>query len=511
MAPMTTSSAVVYVRARAARIDPITPLVGLVALAVYSLHGFGGVLNRDLGVYAYAGQQFADGVPPYEGILNRAGPLAHMLPGVGMVAGRLVGVDDVTSARVLFMLFAVGTVCATYLVGRDLFSSRLAGLASAASLLSFLGFIEYATNGPREKTPMVLFVLLAMWMLTRQRFLAAGVFIALAALTWQPAFLLAVTAGVLAAVLRPERRIRSLAEIGIGGAVTTAAFAVYFLATGALNAFYEGFFGINARYSGAVGFDQRPAYMWGVLRDAYGASIWIFLFGLLALVVAAVAAAVLPTQRSRPDTSLRVAFGVATLVVLVWTWRDINGWPDLFVLLPSAALGVGAVVAEVEARVPARAARAVLIGVTAWVLAATAYAGVYSVTERSDKLAREQASVDAVLGSMPAGATMMSIQAPQVMVLSDRTNPTRLQMLPPSIRHYVDRTYPGGVSGFAAWVAQLEPTILAIHGRDAWLTPVLAGRYKRVGSGLGWGWYMARTAGAEAISEVIEALHGPPS
>ena len=145
-------------------------------------------------------------------------------------------------------------------------------------------------------------------------------------------------------------------------------------------------------------------------------------------------------------------------------------------------------------------------------LAATAYAGVYSVTERSDKLAREQASVDAVLGSMPAGATMMSVQAPQVMVLSDRTNPTRLQMLPPSIRHYVDRTYPGGVSGFAAWVAQAaKPTILAVHGRDAWLTPVLAGRYKRVGSGLGWGWYMARTAGAEAISEVIEALHGPPS
>ena len=87
---MTTSSAVVYLRARASSLDPITPLVGLVALVVYSLHGFGGVLNRDLGVYAYAGQQFADGVPPYEGILNRAGPLAHMLPGVGMVAGRLV-------------------------------------------------------------------------------------------------------------------------------------------------------------------------------------------------------------------------------------------------------------------------------------------------------------------------------------------------------------------------------------------------------------------------------------
>jgi 4-amino-4-deoxy-L-arabinose transferase-like glycosyltransferase len=511
MAPMTTSSVAVFLRARASSLDPITPLVGLVALVVYSLHGFGGVLNRDLGVYAYAGQQFADGVPPYEGILNRAGPLAHMLPGVGMVAGRVVGVDDVTSARVLFMLLAAGAVCATYVVGRDLFLSRWAGLASAASLLSFLGFIEYATNGPREKTPMVLFVLLTLWMLTRHRFLAAGAFVGLATLTWQPAFLLAMTAAVLAALLRPGRRIRSLAEVLVGGAVTTLVFAAYFLTTGALDAFYQGFFEINARYSGAVGFDDRPAYIWGALGDAYGASLWIFLFGLLALLVAAVAAAAVPSRRLRPDASLRVAFGAATLLGLVWTWRDVNGWPDVFVLLPSAALGVGAIVAEVEARVPARAARVVLIGVTAWALAATAYATVYSVTERSDKLAGEQASVDAVLRSMPADATMMSVDAPQVLVLSDRTNPTRLLVLPPSIQRYVDRTYPGGLRGFAAWLAEREPTVLAVHGNDTWLAPVLASSYKRVGSGPGWGWYMAKSAGPEAIRNVIDALHSPPS
>ena len=352
MAPMTTSSAVVYVRARASSLDPITPLVGLVALVVYSLHGFGGVLNRDLGVYAYAGQQFADGVPPYEGILNRAGPLAHMLPGVGMVAGRLVGVDDVTSARVLFMLFAVGAVCATYVVGRDLFSSRWAGLASAASLLSFLGFIEYATNGPREKTPMVLFVLLAMWMLTRQRFLAAGVFIA------------SRCAHLATGVLLAESRSRSSPQCSApnagsgpwrrhrhGGAVTTAAFAVYFLAAEPVNAFYEGFFGINAHYSGAVAFG--PAAGLHVGRPARR----VRRLDLDLPVRAAGARGRRCGRGGRADATVTsrtslgcVAFGAATLVGLVWTWRDINGWPDLFVLLPSAALGVGAVVAEVEAR-----------------------------------------------------------------------------------------------------------------------------------------------------------------
>ena len=65
------------------RLDPLVLAVGLVALTVYSLHGVRGNLTRDVGLYAYAGQQVADGVPPYLGVLNRAGPLAHAIPGLG--------------------------------------------------------------------------------------------------------------------------------------------------------------------------------------------------------------------------------------------------------------------------------------------------------------------------------------------------------------------------------------------------------------------------------------------
>jgi hypothetical protein len=504
MTAPTTSSRTVALRTRLARLDPLTPLVGLVALVVYSLHGFGGILNRDLGVYAYAGQQFANGVPPYEGILTRVGPLAQMLPGVGMAVGRLVGIDDITSARVLYMLFAVGSVCVTYLVGRDLFSSRWAGLASAASLLSFLGFIEYATNGPREKTPMVLFVLLAMWFVTRGRFLGAGFFIGLAALTWQPAFLPGITFLVLAAVLRRDRRLRSVVEMAVGGTISLVLCSAYFLAMGAWDVFYEGFIGINARYSGTQAFSDHPDYIVGVVRDAYGASLWLFLFGLVALIAAGVASIAIQSRRSRPDRRLVAAFSAATVVALAFTWRNINGWPDLFVLLPGAALGVGAAVSELEARLSARAVLAIATG---WALVASVYAGVYAVTERSHVLARENASVDAVLSSMPDDATMLSVEAPQVMVLSDRTNPTRYQMFPRSLLRYMDDSYPGGVDGFVDWLAAYEPTILAVHGVNPWLEPVLAKQYKRVGTGTGWAWYMARSAGPEAIHQVIDALH----
>ena len=111
--------------------DPLVFLVGAVAFVTYILHGFHGTLTRDLGLYSYAGQQVADGVPPYMEVLNRAGPLAHVFPAVGVIIARVGGFDDVVTMRVFFMLIAVVCACAVYILGRDVFSSRLAGLVTA--------------------------------------------------------------------------------------------------------------------------------------------------------------------------------------------------------------------------------------------------------------------------------------------------------------------------------------------------------------------------------------------
>ncbi|MGH3307408.1 MAG: hypothetical protein ACRDOX_06930, partial [Nocardioides sp.] len=51
-------------------IDPLGPLLGALGAVVFLLHGFGGILTRDLALYAYGGQQFAEGVPPFVSVLN---------------------------------------------------------------------------------------------------------------------------------------------------------------------------------------------------------------------------------------------------------------------------------------------------------------------------------------------------------------------------------------------------------------------------------------------------------
>ena len=137
-------------------VDPLGPALAVLAGYVYSLQGFNGYLSRDLALYAYAGQQVAEGVPPYEGVINRSRSTEPIfVPGVGALAGRLVlDVDEVAHHA-----GAVPRACPPPRSGWPTSSAGvlLSPPASPASpprvaLIAVSGFNLYATNGPREKT-----------------------------------------------------------------------------------------------------------------------------------------------------------------------------------------------------------------------------------------------------------------------------------------------------------------------------------------------------------------------
>jgi hypothetical protein len=256
-------------------VDPLVLVVAAVCVVVYSLHGFDGTLTRDLGVYSYAGQQMADGVPPYLGILNRAGPLAHVIPGVGVLVARLSGFDDVVTMRVLFMLIATACVCVVYLLGRDLFRSRAAGMVGAATLLAFHGFIQYASDGPREKTPMTLFISCALWAVTRRRWFTAGVCVSLATLCLQTAFFSTFAVVVVGALaLAGGGRMVALGRIALGGLVPVAVLGVWFALAGSLTASIDAFYVINRRYTVPDPATDKLDAVWLDLHTAFGMTVW---------------------------------------------------------------------------------------------------------------------------------------------------------------------------------------------------------------------------------------------
>lgn len=493
---------------RRARFDPVAGLMAMVAIAVYLPHGFEGYLTRDLGVYSYAGQQFAEGAAPYVAILNRAGPLAHLVPGIGAWVSRQVGVDDLLGMRVLFMLIAVACVAVCYLLGRDAFRSRAAGVAAAATLLCLKGFIIYATYGPREKTTMVLFVLLALLALVHQRWATTGVFIALATLTWQPVFLAAIAGAVVAVLVGvQQRRLRALLRLAVGGLVPLGGFLVVYAAIGELGVFVDDFLLINARYTQQISLISQPKAIWDGMLGLYGWTLWVLIGGSLAQLALAVSAVRRPLARD-PRSAAQVGIGAFFLVGALWGLRAFNGWPDVFFLFPGAALGVAGIVMALARRVSTRTA---LVGAVGWLVVAAALSLVYSVNTRDDRLEEQRADVAAVTALLPPGSEIFSVEAPQPLVLAHQRNLSRYQLFGNGLENYLEATWPGGGAGYAQWIVDQRPPVIAVGTESAtppWLPSAIDGRYVQVGSTPGWKWWVRSDLGTHLIADLRATLDG---
>jgi hypothetical protein len=475
-------------------------LVGVVSLVIYGLHGYDGVLDRDLGIFAYGGIQVTHGTAPYVGVFNSVGPLADAVPGLAMWLGHVVGADPLYSARLFFTVLSALACALLCVLARDVTGSRAAGFVAPAVFLTFQEFLNLASDGPREKTTMVVLLLGCLILLGRRRWASAGVCTALATLAWQPVLAVAVAA-LVAAVLLDQRDTtrRILLRFTVGGLVPSALTVCFYLGAGALSRALDGFVVINVGYTEQPGLLTRPRQIVAVEWSAYHASLPLAVVGLVALLVLGVRA--VPVAR-RPTVSARarrlVVCAAGALAGIVWTVLVVNGGPDLFLLLPFAALGVAAAVVLLAGLLPRRAALATVVAIVA---VAVAVAGVESVSTRNDELVLQRADVDAVLATQPPDATVVSLSAPQVLALSGRQSPTPYQVMSLSQERYLDATYPGGMRGFLGTLEELHPTFVAVGRRvhAEFARDWLATDYWRVGGNDSWKWYLARSAGRDAL------------
>ncbi len=484
------------------RVDLWAVAVGVVALGTYLLRGFDEMISRDNGIYAYGARQVLAGQPPYVGIVNRGGPLAHLIPVPGILAARITGHDELLGMRAWYTLLAVACVVLAYLVAHDVFASRLAGLVAAATMLSFEGFIALAVAGPREKTPMVLFILGAIWALSRRRWLVTGVFVSLATLTLQIAFF-PLLAAVVAAVLvgGRGRRLRDLVRFVVGGAIPAAVVVAYFAAYGALHSLADGFLLLNLRYSTGTPFTASPGAKWASLRSGFGASLWLLLGGLVLVLVVTAIQLLDPVRRREPAAVTMVALSVATVGSVLWTEVDFDSWVDACTVLPLAALGVGGGFAELERRVPHTVAR--VVGV-ALVVLPTALAVHYSLTSRGGQLPLQRAVAREVVSHLP-NSRVWSIESPQYLLLAGRSNPTRYQVFSAGLQDYVDDTWPGGIDAFTAWNLARHPDLIVVNQHRLLDQPWRARMgpdYVRVATAPGADWFVRRSVGPAVIAAI---------
>src|SRR5439155_3106769 len=316
-------------------------LIGVLLFTRFSIHGN---LWRDEAIYAYGGQQLADGVPVYLGIFDPKPPLPTFLTAIGVVGGRVLGEDRVLTMRAEFFVFALLAVVAVYVRGLRLWKSPLAALAGAVTYAWFTGFAVHALPGPDAKTPGIFLAVLSLALLVRRRWFLAALVGSLAFLDWQPLGIYAFAAVAAAVLASDADEVRwKRGARAVAGAVIPLVATVLFLAIqGGLSQFIEASFkfpltGLHRGHETLGGNIDRIVF---IVNQHYHGTRILFWAGLVLLVV--VLGAWLIRRRSDDTRVLPAAVVLGTfLAVAAASVADFQGYPDLYPLLPYAAIGIG--------------------------------------------------------------------------------------------------------------------------------------------------------------------------
>ena len=480
-------------------------LVLLLAAAVYYGHSFEGALSRDNAIYLYSGQRMAEGIPPYVSIFDHKGPLAPMLVGVGVVIAKYFGATDITAVRAVFFLIGCLAVVATYGLGNSLFKSQRAGLFTALTFLGFFGFARYAVSSPEAKTPMVLFEVLCLLFASQRRWFLAGLFGSLAGLVWQPMAAFSLVALILAATQKETPRLAASLRAAAGAGLPVVATGTYFYFQGALDELVNGSILFNARYLDREQLLSTAEFVAPVKAIFQGYDTI-----LIPIVVGAMLAAVViglvtlgsihllrrayrgPSGRPMRKGAFAPIFLSLPFPVL-WSLVDFQGYPDFYVFIPYVAVGFGGFLGFAVGRMGANGAllpggtRLLTVGLCA-ALTAVAVLGSLVVVDPArgvssldteerppgpNDLDYQRQAASKVQERFGEDAKVVSIGAPQLLVLLHKTNPNPYAFIIRGIDDQIAVETPGGFEGWIEDLEAYDPDVIAFGRTSGTHSPML--------------------------------------
>lgn len=446
----------------------------LVAMLLLSRYGIHGRLSRDEAVNAYAGQQLAQGVPPYVSIFDAKGPGAGFVAGAAAYLADRVGGNDLQTMRVAFWLFACATVVMIYLLALRLFGSVLGALAAAAVMASYRGWALDALAGPNAKVPGIFFIVLAMLLMTTRRWTWAAFAGSLAFLVWQPLFVFPTLAVVLAASDATGRRRWLVLGRALGAAVVPVlAVLAYYAAVGSLGKLIETglVFPLTGERHGPETVLHRARSILFVIQQYYGQGwlAWTFWLGALALVVLVWFRLV--RGRTQVGSALREPLvsvvAISGLAQIAYVLIDFQSNADVFPLLPYPALGIGGGVTAAVAwsrrrpwQLPVRAV------VGALLLMLTVGSAAQFQTDRvgnNQGLTFQLGTACGITRMLGPSGQLWALGDPTPLVLTHQQNPDRFIYLNSGVDAWKVAHLPGGFPDWTDQIQKAHPEVLVMH------------------------------------------------
>jgi hypothetical protein len=188
----------------------------------------------DPAIYEYIAQTILRGGMPYRDVIDPKGPGAMYVSAAAMWGGRLLHIRDVLGVRYIYILLAGILSMLTALVAQRYFSSRMAAALAFLIPLVPARYSLMMVEGTQPKLVMMVFGMLALLFVARDRPFWAGFCSMLSCLCWQPGLMFAGVAFLIfSRYVTSWRDLRALRVIG-GTLVPLAAVLLYFYFRGAL-------------------------------------------------------------------------------------------------------------------------------------------------------------------------------------------------------------------------------------------------------------------------------------
>jgi hypothetical protein len=467
------------------RLEGITRLglfwiVMAVAVAVYSQSRFWTQPSAgDRANWDYFAQVIARGGVPYRDVVNIKSPLSAYIGAAAIMATRPFGLRDVLAIRVAFILLAALTVSFTFLVALDYFGSCPVALLAATIMLLFSAFARLNGGGAQPKTPMILFGLISLWAIIKDRPFIAGLFGMLSALSWQPGLLFVGAAGLGFSRYLTSWRDMKAAKLIAGAVIPLAAMLGYFWAAGALEEFYLWNIHFNATVYGPnemrplSSFINRIAKM---LAGTYHNGRFYFYLaapGLLLLLWREAKQARQDGLRALFETAPRHAIIIAPFVYFLFCMIDIQGGADLIPLLPFVAMFAAVALIFAVERAAALIVRARpslnRAQISAWGSGlACAFILLVAVSdslyrERELTLQDQDAKVRDIVSQLQPGDKIFVHGQTEILVLSGLTNASKYFLLDRGKDVYLDIIEEGGFKGWLERLKAERPRIVALE------------------------------------------------
>ena len=315
----------------------------LVALVMLLHRPFSQGEGGDTGFYDYVAQSVLRGQIPYRDVVDIKWPGAAHLSALAMAIGKPLGIRDLIAVRLLNIVLVGLLSTINFLIAEAYLRSRNAAIMAFVLPLMEPRFIDWMVAGTEPKLPLMVFGMLSLLLIIKERPFWAGFCSMLACLCWQPGLIFTgVVVLLFSRYLTTWRDLRAIKSM-IGAVLPLALTLGYFYVRGAFGDLWAwtitynyGVFGPEAKQGAA----DALAHIWKVMNRILQADVLVAIlsvFGLLTFVAERIRARIKGACLSSPDL-YRDAIVFPPIVYFAFCMINFQAGPDLIPFIPFIAL-----------------------------------------------------------------------------------------------------------------------------------------------------------------------------